>query len=293
MESRRQMSRKDNIKKLIIKSSRYLQKLKEKEASFGLDTPVHVLTEIEDTEAELEKLQTELATLKDSGDEISLETTGHGIEVENVDAKNDVLLSSSHSPEQTNRPSTIEEALLGSMLNAQALSAGGSITIQQFVGSQVPLTQQLEFFVQQIGLKNLRASNFINSQFKTYCRAWKRLQALRLAGDDLWERANNENLLKFAEQLRRVKTIVRKGEIFFEDKDRENLEDILDSFGDFWIGKRKLIGIRSEQQIEVINPANYYEEQIKRQIDRNHNHKVQYEQLLEKIRVSFKSRLSN
>ncbi|MCB0166776.1 MAG: serine/threonine-protein phosphatase [Anaerolineae bacterium] len=57
------MSRKDDIKRLITKYNRRLQKLKEKEASFGLDTPVHILIEIEDIEEKLEKLQTDLEVL--------------------------------------------------------------------------------------------------------------------------------------------------------------------------------------------------------------------------------------
>jgi len=61
------MSRKDDIKKLIANCERRLQKRKEQQALFGLDTPPHILTEIEDIETEIEKLQTELEALKDSG----------------------------------------------------------------------------------------------------------------------------------------------------------------------------------------------------------------------------------
>jgi hypothetical protein len=57
------MSRIEEIKELIARHKRRLQKLKEKQASYGLDTPVHILTEIEDVELELEQLQTELETL--------------------------------------------------------------------------------------------------------------------------------------------------------------------------------------------------------------------------------------
>jgi len=53
------LSQKDQIKKLITQKKRRLQKLKEKEASFGLDTDPHILTEIEDLEVEIEKLQAE------------------------------------------------------------------------------------------------------------------------------------------------------------------------------------------------------------------------------------------
>ncbi len=55
------MTKQDDIKKLIRKHHRRLQLLKEKQASFGsLHTPVHILTDIEDTEAGLEQLQIEL-----------------------------------------------------------------------------------------------------------------------------------------------------------------------------------------------------------------------------------------
>lgn len=52
-----------NIQKLIKRNNRRLQKLKEQQASFGLHTPAHILTEIEDTEAELEKLHLDLMEL--------------------------------------------------------------------------------------------------------------------------------------------------------------------------------------------------------------------------------------
>jgi hypothetical protein len=54
------MSRKDDIRKLIIRSRRRLQKLKEQQAGFGMATPTHILIEIEDVEAEITRLEAEL-----------------------------------------------------------------------------------------------------------------------------------------------------------------------------------------------------------------------------------------
>jgi CheY-like chemotaxis protein len=54
------MSNTDELKRLISQHHRQLQKLKEQEAKFGLHTPTHILTEIEDRTAEIEKLETEL-----------------------------------------------------------------------------------------------------------------------------------------------------------------------------------------------------------------------------------------
>jgi predicted NACHT family NTPase len=55
------MSRQEDIQTLINEHTRHLQKLQEQKAKFGsLHAPAHLLTEIEDTEAEIEKLRIEL-----------------------------------------------------------------------------------------------------------------------------------------------------------------------------------------------------------------------------------------
>ena len=58
------MERQDEIQSLMNAHTRRLQKLKEKNAAFGLGTPVEVLTEIEDIEAILEKLNADLDETK-------------------------------------------------------------------------------------------------------------------------------------------------------------------------------------------------------------------------------------
>src|SRR5205085_4305377 len=122
-------------------------------------------------------------------------------------------------------------------LGAYGLNAGGNITIQQFVGGQVSLAQQLDFFIKHIGLENIRASNFANSQFEAYCKVWKSLQALRVAGDDLWESATEDNIVIFAKCLRETYTTAGEGELFFEDRDRNDLIGILEAFGRYRLGK--------------------------------------------------------
>ncbi|OQY35747.1 MAG: hypothetical protein B6243_04620 [Anaerolineaceae bacterium 4572_5.2] len=57
------MTRENGLQKLLIKYGRRLQKLKEQQASFGLHTSPHILTEIEDLEVRIEVLQTELTEM--------------------------------------------------------------------------------------------------------------------------------------------------------------------------------------------------------------------------------------
>ncbi len=54
------MSRKNDLERLISQYNRRRQKLKEKEAQYGLEVPVSVLTEIEDLDDKIEVLQTAL-----------------------------------------------------------------------------------------------------------------------------------------------------------------------------------------------------------------------------------------
>lgn len=57
------MSRQDDIRKLLINYNRRLQALKERQALYGLDTPIAILTEIENIEAEITNLEAELETI--------------------------------------------------------------------------------------------------------------------------------------------------------------------------------------------------------------------------------------
>lgn len=65
------MSQRKDIETLLQKYERQLQKLKEKLATYGLETPPHILIQIEDTEAEIESLQAKLEQLGGPGPEKS------------------------------------------------------------------------------------------------------------------------------------------------------------------------------------------------------------------------------
>ena len=62
------MSRKDDIQELLIVNQRRLQKLKVQQAYFGIRTPTEVLLELEDIEAEIKNLQTELRKLSSNSE---------------------------------------------------------------------------------------------------------------------------------------------------------------------------------------------------------------------------------
>ncbi len=57
------MSRQDDLKKLLKELYRHLQIIKEKKARYGLDVPAYLLLEEQDIEAEIARLEQELAKL--------------------------------------------------------------------------------------------------------------------------------------------------------------------------------------------------------------------------------------
>ncbi len=72
------MSRENDLKRHIVRHNRRLQILREKEAVYGLETPVSILTEIADIEAEVKQLSAELDSLKQDGEEDSVAFSDEG-----------------------------------------------------------------------------------------------------------------------------------------------------------------------------------------------------------------------
>jgi sRNA-binding carbon storage regulator CsrA len=58
------MLREDDIRNLVTHDSRRLQKLKEKQAKFGINTPPEILIEIEDIEAKISEAEADLKSLE-------------------------------------------------------------------------------------------------------------------------------------------------------------------------------------------------------------------------------------
>lgn len=225
------------------------------------------------------------------------ETTRGGISVENVHTKTDVVLDSSDQQHEVSQK-RISEANPPSNINARSISAGGDITITQFVSGRANLAEQLDFFQQDVGIVNPRR-DFARSQFEAYCNVWKSLQALRLAGEDLWSRANEDNLVKFAIQLRATTTLVHEESIFFQDSERDQLFSALRAFREFRIGKRDLIEINSSQKVDrfssegSIPHGSSLQLEIEEQLERNQRYRWDYSEIVDKIRVSFRRKLSD
>ena len=145
----------------------------------------------------------------------------------------------------------------------------------------------LEYTRQRLAPDRHRAEKFASAQFEAYHTLWRSLQALRHAGEALWQEVNQQHLAAFAEQLRETNRIVEDGAIFFDDQEYKELNTLLRAFGNYEVGKVRLYELRSRSKVEEWSLP-----EVRRQISENRQHKQRYESLLDTIRVSFKDRLS-
>lgn len=128
------------------------------------------------------------------------------------------------------------------------------------------------------------------AQFQLYNEVWQKLQNLKFYGDDLWEAATISNLRRFIEALEHANKAIEKGRLLLSENHYSELKRLLAEFGEYSVGKEKLIELRSSKLLSAIYENNT-EEQILAQIQRNAQHKDSYESLLEEIVVEFKERL--
>jgi hypothetical protein len=143
-----------------------------------------------------------------------------------------------------------------------------------------------EIFSQDIGLHVNPRSKFASTQFEAYFDIWRSLQALRIAGDALWERASHENIGQFAQQLRDTSSQIQIYQPFFEESHYHVLKELLNEFGRFRLGKVRLVEfISSRDEGRVIHSM------AEDQIFRNREIKDRYEALLEQIGNSFRAKL--
>ena len=109
-------------------------------------------------------------------------------------------------------------------------------------------------------------------------------------GKELWKHAEPKTLKEFSEQLKITKITVEKNALLIEDLDYAKLLDIISKFGKFEIGKLRLKEFRDKETNEFVkNGVDAIE--IKRVIDQNRQTKDEFNEMVDKLRISFKQQI--
>ena len=121
------------------------------------------------------------------------------------------------------------------------------------------------------------------AQFGIYQELWDSLADLSIAADRLWEGATQRNLTEFGRRLENAEETVLHHRLLLEVNHREELEDLLDRFHEFYEGKEGLIRLRR------VEPHN--QELVQEVIIRNERIKNEFSGLVDSIGRSFQTQL--
>lgn len=159
---------------------------------------------------------------------------------------------------------------------------------REIEGVKKDFNKELAYYKNQLELARTTLSRYSESQFNLYNKLWTSLCDLKIAGDKLWEKVDLDSLLDFSNQLRKTREYVMKGSLLIEDGHYDQLIALLDKFGDYEFGKKKLIEIRRENA-----SANVYSQAIAEYTiaEDNKIQKQNYDSLLSRINSSFKKQL--
>ncbi len=80
-----------------------------------------------------------------------------------------------------------------------------------------------------------------------YKNVWEKLVDLKVAGEKLWNKANEENLEAFDNTFREVKHSINKCEIFYKSKYNKELDDLFETFQRYSSGKEHLMGKKKKK----------------------------------------------
>lgn len=130
-------------------------------------------------------------------------------------------------------------------------------------------------------------NRYTSRQFELYNELWSSLIDLKFSADNLWNSATAENLKRFSTNLNSAKISIEKSSLLIEDNHYKELMKIIEKFEEYGDGKTKLIQIRNKTIDEVKGLAyNFYIETL---IKENETFKINYDNLLVRLKKQFKN----
>ena len=144
--------------------------------------------------------------------------------------------------------------------------------------------KEIEAYKSHLDVLKETSLRYSGQQFKLYNNLWHSLYALKSTAEILWEEANEQNLKKFSQQLKKTIDEVEKSYLFIEENHYQELKKLLKQFSEYQFGKTKLIQLY-KQRGEVDN------QEIIEWINHNRERKEEYENLIDKIKKELKRQI--
>lgn len=199
-----------------------------------------------------------------------------------------------------------------------------SSQVNELDRAPIPERQEGKPTFSKEGMVNPTNPYFVK-QFEIYQDIWAYLYELKIIGDALWEHVDGHNIHKFSKVLIMTAEYVDKMSVFIEAEDYSKLDSIIGTFWSYGIGKQALHAmcreneehisriyelVQDDEKLRLISRVGFGDgvepkfrvydlliveslRVIKKQIESNHGHKEQYDEIILKIRNSFRERLKH
>lgn len=146
--------------------------------------------------------------------------------------------------------------------------------------------KELESYRAELDLIKSNILRYSDKQFKLYSKLWESLCELKFSAVRLWQEANEKNLRDFSEKLQLALENVEKSYLFIEEKSYQTLRDLLKEFGEYRIGKKKVIELRSKYNRSVVSRS-----EVRRLVENNSHTKQKFLQIMEELGKDLKRQL--
>jgi len=144
--------------------------------------------------------------------------------------------------------------------------------------------KEIELYKTQLDMIKENTLRYSGQQFELYNSLWNTLYDLKLSADTLWEEATQQNLVRFSKQLQGTVDEIERKYLLIEEEHYRVLQKLLKEFGEYKLGKIKLIEVFKER--DEIDSA-----QIPLLIENNKEKKKRYEDLINSIRSQLKRQI--
>lgn len=117
----------------------------------------------------------------------------------------------------------------------------------------------------EVEMAKLRMGPYSERQFVLYNELWRSLCDLKHSMELLWVHASEENVRDFADKLAQASDNLEQSALLVEPNHCQELNEILNQFGEYRLGKETLIEVRRDRVMG--NPI--HNPDIRRLIDEN------------------------
>ena len=151
-------------------------------------------------------------------------------------------------------------------------------------------TKELEYYKSQIELYKLSLLRFSEHQFNLYNKLWLSLSELKIAGDNLWEKIDENSVLEFVYKVVKAQEDLLKNALLIEESHEKELNELLEKFANYSMGKHKLIELDRQSKQNSVNWWANLENRYSIVRDNDATKKA-YDRLLLLIKSSFRKQL--